>query len=137
MMGIRYNHKGKDTLGHGSQSILPKYEIRNREQSALPSRRKQWFVWDYSTQSTVFEANTKRECAEYLSGNENVFVLAATHDWGMFRKCSVCQKLRPVSRFYYKFTRDKFHSRCMPCENLANRKRRAKKREETREATLS
>lgn len=128
-MGIDHS---KHKPGQGSASIVHKFDIRQRKFG------KKWHVYDYVTNSTVYESVRKGACVKWVQNHEDLFHLAASHDWGMMRQCPTCNVLRRLERFRLNHNTygSGWRSDCMECENMAGRKR-ARKREEDRNAAPS
>ena len=110
--------------GHGSGSICHKFDIRER------GFGKRWHVYDYTSNSTVFESNRKNACVKWVQRHEDLFSLVSTHPWGMLKLCVGCQKMVRLESFRLNGTpgteRRKnahFRSKCLKCERAMDKAR--------------
>ena len=110
--------------GHGSASISHKFDIRERKFG------KRWHVYDHTTNSTVFESVRRGACVRWIENHQDLFHLAATHEWGMKRVCKACGQNLPLSKFRLnglpgtqKRKYAHWRSKCLQCEYKSDKRR--------------
>ena len=107
--------------GHGSASISHKFSIRERKFG------RRWHVYDHTTNSTVFESVRRGACVKWIENHQDLFHLAASHHWGMTRKCIICGKLRPLARFLIR-KNGNWRGECRDCDNARRRRQRERRK---------
>lgn len=101
-------------------SIIHKFDVRQRKFG------KKWHVYDFTSNSTVYESPRKGACVKWIQNHVDLFSLASTHDWGMRRLCPTCEILKPLARWRlnHDTPASNWRKRCEDCDAKRRSKRK-------------